>query len=199
MSEVFRYCYCAAPQFACKGCGALQVAEPRAEESPKPEKKIHRNMSTPESRAFWESVEKSAAGVSSWPSWKKAGINIEGPHSRGINCVFCNAAQPMTQTGGYWCCTETAACAARLTARRAKWVNAHEWPPGAFTALDAEEVRADTAEHRVSQLEKVANSAMSLVKQLWGYDWAEDDRMSGISWLSLRDALLAAGKGKDNE
>ena len=39
-------------------------------------KPIGRNMSTPESRAFWESAEKSAAEVQTWPDWKRAGINV---------------------------------------------------------------------------------------------------------------------------
>jgi hypothetical protein len=38
-------------------------------------KKVLRNMSTPESREFWAGVERSAAVVRQWPSWKRAGIN----------------------------------------------------------------------------------------------------------------------------
>lgn len=38
--------------------------------------KVERNMSTPESRAFWKSAKKSAAEVASWPAWKRAGINV---------------------------------------------------------------------------------------------------------------------------
>lgn len=38
--------------------------------------KIIRNLSTPEGRAFWKSVEKSAAEVLTWPDWKRAGINV---------------------------------------------------------------------------------------------------------------------------
>jgi hypothetical protein len=37
--------------------------------------KIVRNMSTPESRDFWESIERSSAEVRQWPAWKRAGIN----------------------------------------------------------------------------------------------------------------------------
>lgn len=39
-------------------------------------KKIIRNMSTPESRAFWKSAEETAAEVATWPCWKRAGINM---------------------------------------------------------------------------------------------------------------------------
>jgi len=35
-------------------------------------KKIQRNMSTPESREFWEHAEKTAKEVEDWPEWKKA-------------------------------------------------------------------------------------------------------------------------------
>jgi len=38
--------------------------------------KIIRNMSTPESRKFWEEVEKSAAETALWLAWKKAGIEL---------------------------------------------------------------------------------------------------------------------------
>jgi hypothetical protein len=39
-------------------------------------KKIVRNLSTPESRAFWEGIERTAAEVQTWPPWKRAGINV---------------------------------------------------------------------------------------------------------------------------
>jgi len=39
-------------------------------------KKIVHNMSTPESREFWESIERSAIEVRQWPTWKRAGINV---------------------------------------------------------------------------------------------------------------------------
>ena len=39
-------------------------------------KRFTRNVSTPESRAFWESVDRSASLVRAWPSWKRAGINV---------------------------------------------------------------------------------------------------------------------------
>ena len=39
-------------------------------------KKIVRNMSTAESRNFWESAERGASEVQSWPAWKRAGINV---------------------------------------------------------------------------------------------------------------------------
>lgn len=37
---------------------------------------IYRNLSTPESRAFWAGVEESAREVLTWPDWKRAGINV---------------------------------------------------------------------------------------------------------------------------
>jgi hypothetical protein len=39
-------------------------------------KKIVRNMSTPESRKFWEDAGKASAEVATWPDWKRAGINV---------------------------------------------------------------------------------------------------------------------------
>lgn len=36
-----------------------------------PEGKIWRNMSTPESRAFWEICEEAEREVDTWPDWKK--------------------------------------------------------------------------------------------------------------------------------
>ena len=39
-------------------------------------KKIVRNLSTPESRAFWATAEESAREVQTWPDWKRAGINV---------------------------------------------------------------------------------------------------------------------------
>jgi len=39
-------------------------------------KKILRNMSTEENRNFWETAERSAAEVETWPAWKRAGINV---------------------------------------------------------------------------------------------------------------------------
>jgi hypothetical protein len=39
-------------------------------------KKILRNMATEQSRNFWESAERSAAVVETWPAWKRAGINV---------------------------------------------------------------------------------------------------------------------------
>jgi hypothetical protein len=49
-------------------------------------KKILRNLSTPESRAWWESAERIAAMADSWPDSKRAGINVN-PHrvSTGIH------------------------------------------------------------------------------------------------------------------
>lgn len=47
-------------------------------------KKLVRNMSTDESKSFWESAEKQAHQVESWPVWKRAGINValERPEPR---------------------------------------------------------------------------------------------------------------------
>lgn len=46
---------------------------------PEPPRKIVRNMSTPEAQAFWGSVDQSVAEVSTWPDWKKAGVNGNRP------------------------------------------------------------------------------------------------------------------------
>lgn len=42
-------------------------------------KKIVRNMSNETSKAFWDSVEKTAALVDEWPEWKKGGIEVQQP------------------------------------------------------------------------------------------------------------------------
>ena len=51
-------------------------------------KKIPRRTDSPESRAFWQGVEKSAALVQDWPDWRQAGITIdrvpENPDSEPI-------------------------------------------------------------------------------------------------------------------
>ena len=39
--------------------------------------RISRNMSTPESRKYWFTVDQSAAEVATWPDWKRAGINVQ--------------------------------------------------------------------------------------------------------------------------
>ena len=39
---------------------------------PPPAGKIYRNMSTPESREFWESCEEVEREVDTWPAWKRA-------------------------------------------------------------------------------------------------------------------------------
>jgi len=39
-------------------------------------KPLQRNMSTEQSRNFWETAERSAAEVEQWPAWKRAGINV---------------------------------------------------------------------------------------------------------------------------
>jgi hypothetical protein len=38
------------------------------------ERKDYRNMSTPETRRFWEHAERCAAKVATWPEWKKGGV-----------------------------------------------------------------------------------------------------------------------------
>lgn len=37
--------------------------------------KVERNMSTPESRAFWE-LPDHAREIATWPAWRRAGINV---------------------------------------------------------------------------------------------------------------------------
>src|SRR5262249_8199070 len=39
-------------------------------------KKIVRNMSTAESREFWDGIERSSIEVRQWPAWERAGINV---------------------------------------------------------------------------------------------------------------------------
>lgn len=57
-------------------------AVPPGDSAASPEK-ITRDISTPESREFWESAVRAAAEVADWPAWKRAGINTaqvrEGP------------------------------------------------------------------------------------------------------------------------
>jgi predicted Fe-S protein YdhL (DUF1289 family) len=43
--------------------------------------RILRNLSTPESRAFWEGCERAAEEVATWPDWKRAGINVAATRS----------------------------------------------------------------------------------------------------------------------
>lgn len=52
-------------------CGAWHTAEERLED-----KKLIRNTSDEESRAFWASVKKSAEPMRTAPAWLKAGIDI---------------------------------------------------------------------------------------------------------------------------
>ncbi|HVJ92324.1 MAG TPA: hypothetical protein VM580_21135, partial [Labilithrix sp.] len=56
----------------------LKTPRPPVSEVPN---KVTRNMSTPEARAFWESAERSAEEVASWPDWKRAGINVSSKRS----------------------------------------------------------------------------------------------------------------------
>lgn len=53
-------------------------------------KKIARNMATVESRAFWETAERSALEALQWPAWKRAGINVaqlrEKPREKLLLC-----------------------------------------------------------------------------------------------------------------
>lgn len=39
-------------------------------------KKIVRNMSTGESKVFWETAQRHASELDGWPDWKRAGINV---------------------------------------------------------------------------------------------------------------------------
>ena len=39
-------------------------------------KKIVRKLSTDKNREFWESAIKASAVLESWPTWKRAGINV---------------------------------------------------------------------------------------------------------------------------
>lgn len=50
-------------------------------------KKIVRNMSTVESRAFWETAERAAHEIQQWPAWKRSGINVS--QSREHECPVC--------------------------------------------------------------------------------------------------------------
>lgn len=47
-----------------------------------PPKKIGRNLSTEESRAYWAAAKKTAEEVSTWPDWKRAGINVSNIRSK---------------------------------------------------------------------------------------------------------------------
>jgi hypothetical protein len=42
--------------------------------------KLIRNTSDPESRAFWEGVDRAAAGIKDAPSWMRAGITVNSEH-----------------------------------------------------------------------------------------------------------------------
>ena len=64
-------------------------------------KKIVRNTSTPEGKAFWDSAERVAAQVDSWPASKRAGINVSAEripsaayrvvgHQKNEPCPRCN-------------------------------------------------------------------------------------------------------------
>lgn len=39
-------------------------------------KKIVRNMSTDESKVFWETAQRHASELDGWPRWKRVGINV---------------------------------------------------------------------------------------------------------------------------
>lgn len=43
---------------------------------------LRRNLSSPESRAFWKDADRIARIVRSWPDWKRAGINVAERRSR---------------------------------------------------------------------------------------------------------------------
>jgi hypothetical protein len=44
--------------------------------------KLVRDKSTPERRAFWDSIKKTAEEIKDWPAWKRAGININPDNFR---------------------------------------------------------------------------------------------------------------------
>jgi hypothetical protein len=44
--------------------------------------KLIRDKSTPERRAFWDSIKKTAEEIKDWPAWKRAGININPDNFR---------------------------------------------------------------------------------------------------------------------
>ena len=47
-----------------------------------PPKKISRNLSTEESREYWAAAQRTAEEVSTWPDWKRAGINVSDIRSK---------------------------------------------------------------------------------------------------------------------
>lgn len=51
--------------------------------------KITRNMSTPESRAFWEGIEERAREVEKWPCWKRSLDGIGACENPG-HCCKCD-------------------------------------------------------------------------------------------------------------
>lgn len=56
-------------------------------------KKIVRNMSTAESRNFWETAERAASEVGQWPAWKRAGINVAQLRREPRESVVVSAAK----------------------------------------------------------------------------------------------------------
>ncbi len=58
----------------------LLPEQPKKEQEP-PQKRIMRDESTPEKKAFWDNAKKSAEGVRDWPDWKKAGVNVDQERS----------------------------------------------------------------------------------------------------------------------
>lgn len=61
-------------------------------------KKIVRNMTTAESRAFWETAEKSAPEVQEWPAWKRAGINVADAREQPRETAVLASATPPPPT-----------------------------------------------------------------------------------------------------
>ena len=76
-----------------------------------------RNLSTPESRAFWAGVERIAREVATWPPWKRAGINVAATRDElpSPGCQCCG--KPLAYDGAIRC---GAACTARHEGKRCR-------------------------------------------------------------------------------
>jgi hypothetical protein len=64
--------------------------------------KLVRNTSDPESRAFWEGVDRAAAGIKDAPSWMRAGITVNAQrHAQGCAAMHdTHSGQPPTRCSG---------------------------------------------------------------------------------------------------
>jgi hypothetical protein len=54
---------------------------------------LERNMSTPESRAYWEGVERRRAERATWPDWKRAGITVASEHWAQLRAADARSAR----------------------------------------------------------------------------------------------------------